>query len=830
MPVSLTNSKDIVANSISVVQGNRIVDVLETINTVTGLAPDTLNSLEKLANALNNDSNYFQTVSAAINTKASADALDALAETVAGSDATLQAQINTKASGDALDALAETVAVSDATLQAQINTKASGDALDALAETVTVSNATLQAQINTKANQATTYTKTEVDTALALKANQNSVIDALSIKADQNSLDATNAAVALKANQATTYTKTEVDTQFSNLIDSAPDALNTLKELANALGDDANYATTVQNQLATKANTTYVNEQLSLKQDTLIAGAPPSGGWAILSSKNVRGLAATAPLTLENNGTHLTLGADLSAKADLTYVNDQLATKANQATTYTKAEVDTAISNLDLVGDGTLVLGKWRIRGNNPGEFYLERFDDDGAIVTDDWYRVATFGFNTEINAPGLGVDNLGVVYNLTAGNLAVAGSITNGGFPVITTNSGYTKAEVDTAITDIELTPGPTGPQGPQGEIGPTGPQGPQGIQGAQGIQGETGPVGPQGPQGDPGIDPAVATFGATASTINSATVNVSGDLSVTGPIYSNSDAVLTTYTGYTKAEVDVGLNQKQDTLLINTPAEGGAVISNGVVKALKANNPITLTDANNLLTLDLNKVELANDFEIAFTAIAPIRKGFKLETGELTLQLEDNIGNIVADRVETTGNLVAGNVVSTNTVVGNGANEVTIGDNLKVTGNTVLEGNLDVGFNLTCGDIIANGIYGTAATQIQNAINSAIVTANNPFWVAGIVDGTNMNIIATKGQVSFTVSRLTNYPVGVYKITYDQPHPDGANHIVLVHSRSSNSYLTPPLVEAPTPHTANYFHVTLRNTTATSLANELFHFSVLA
>ena len=162
--------------------------------------------------------------------------------------------------------------------------------------------------------------------------------------------------------------------------------------------------------------------------------------------------------------------------------------------------------------------------------------------------------------------------------------------------------------------------------------------------------------------------------------------------------------------------------------------------------------------------------------------------------------------------------------------ADEVTIGDNLKVTGNTVLEGNLDVGFNLTCGDLIANGIYGTAATQIQNAINSAIVTANNPFWVAGIVDGTNMNIIATKGQVSFTVSRLTNYPTGVYKITYDQPHPDGANHIVLVHSRSSNSYLTPYLAEAPTPHTANYFHVTLRNTTATSLANELFHFSVLA
>ena len=72
MPVSLSNSKDIVANSVSVVKGNRFVDVLETIDAVQGLAPETLNSLEKLANALNNDSNYFQTVSSAISNKADA--------------------------------------------------------------------------------------------------------------------------------------------------------------------------------------------------------------------------------------------------------------------------------------------------------------------------------------------------------------------------------------------------------------------------------------------------------------------------------------------------------------------------------------------------------------------------------------------------------------------------------------------------------------------------------------------------------------------------------------------------------------------------------------
>jgi hypothetical protein len=42
------------------------------------------------------------------------------------------------------------------------------------------------------------------------------------------------------------------DTAISNLIDSSPSALNTLNELASALGDDANFSTTVTNSIATK--------------------------------------------------------------------------------------------------------------------------------------------------------------------------------------------------------------------------------------------------------------------------------------------------------------------------------------------------------------------------------------------------------------------------------------------------------------------------------------------------------------------------------------------------------------------------------------------------
>jgi len=49
-------------------------------------------------------------------------------------------------------------------------------------------------------------------------------------------------------------TESYVTTAISNLVDSAPTTLDTLNELAAALGDDPNFATTVTNSLATKAS------------------------------------------------------------------------------------------------------------------------------------------------------------------------------------------------------------------------------------------------------------------------------------------------------------------------------------------------------------------------------------------------------------------------------------------------------------------------------------------------------------------------------------------------------------------------------------------------
>ena len=53
-------------------------------------------------------------------------------------------------------------------------------------------------------------------------------------------------------NSTKVATTAYTDTAITNLVDSSPSALNTLNELAAALGDDANFSTTVTNSIATK--------------------------------------------------------------------------------------------------------------------------------------------------------------------------------------------------------------------------------------------------------------------------------------------------------------------------------------------------------------------------------------------------------------------------------------------------------------------------------------------------------------------------------------------------------------------------------------------------
>ena len=82
-----------------------------------------------------------------------------------------------------------------------------------------------------------------------------------------------------------TSVDSKVDSAIADLISTAPETLNTLDELAAALGDDANFATTVTNSIATKANSAD------------LATVATSGSYNDLSNKpsipSISGLATT---------------------------------------------------------------------------------------------------------------------------------------------------------------------------------------------------------------------------------------------------------------------------------------------------------------------------------------------------------------------------------------------------------------------------------------------------------------------------------------------------------------------------------------------------------
>ena len=74
--LSLTSSKDIVPNAISVIDKDNVIDEkelclsnLDAINNIVGLPVAALDSLQKLAEAINSDANLFNHIMSAINKK-----------------------------------------------------------------------------------------------------------------------------------------------------------------------------------------------------------------------------------------------------------------------------------------------------------------------------------------------------------------------------------------------------------------------------------------------------------------------------------------------------------------------------------------------------------------------------------------------------------------------------------------------------------------------------------------------------------------------------------------------------------------------------------------
>lgn len=215
----------------------------------------------------------------------------------------------------------------EATASADATTKA--NAAQAAAE-LTASNAlssavtNLEGQISDAETNANTYTNTAI-TNLNLS----------------NTYDAKGAA-ATALSSANTYT----DGKVADLVDSAPDLLNTLNELAAAIADNPNYATDVANLVATKADTTYVNDEIS-------AVDTAAQGYASTAQSNAESFATTAANNAQTAAE--TFASGLSVNYDAAGAASAAQTAAESFASGLDSATNTRIDNLDTddVAEGT---------------------------------------------------------------------------------------------------------------------------------------------------------------------------------------------------------------------------------------------------------------------------------------------------------------------------------------------------------------------------------------------------------------------------------------------------------------------------------------------
>lgn len=146
-----------------------------------------------------------------------------------------------------------------------------------------------------KADAATTYTKTQVDTALAAKADASTTYTKTEV----------DTALSSKADSSTTYTKTEVDTALSAKADQSTTYTKT--EVDTALNTKAN------------ASDVYSKSQVYTKTETNDAIAASAYTLPIASANTLGGIKVGQNLVIDQDGVLSSTGGGSSVSIDPVY-------------------------------------------------------------------------------------------------------------------------------------------------------------------------------------------------------------------------------------------------------------------------------------------------------------------------------------------------------------------------------------------------------------------------------------------------------------------------------------------------------------------------------
>ena len=193
-------------------------------------------------------------------------------------------------------------------------------------------------------------------------------------------------------------TQSYVSNAIANLIDSSPAALNTLNELATALGNNANYSTEITNILANKASISYVDNSIANVTWGNLSGRPTIPAAQINSDWNENNLASKAYIQnkptignianinitsdstqiLYGNGVfaHLPAGVDLG---DFTINGSNLSSTSNEVNIITTGGYTQLQNNDDTDGDTYVWLETGNVNIEADGKTWI--FDNSGDLM-----------------------------------------------------------------------------------------------------------------------------------------------------------------------------------------------------------------------------------------------------------------------------------------------------------------------------------------------------------------------------------------------------------------------------------------------------------------
>ena len=331
-------------------------DAAAALEALIDSAPGVLDTLNELAAAVNDDPNFFSTVATNLsNHEADTTNIHGISNTadlvtVAGTQTLTNKTLTSPSITNPTGIVKVDIGLGNVDNTSDANKPVS--TAQAAADTAVANAASSDA--TSKANAAQSAAEATASADATSKAN-----------AAQSAAEATASADATsKANAALSSANTYTDGAVANLIDSAPGALDTLNELAAAIGDDANYASTITNSLALKApiesptftgtvsgvtktmvglanvdNTSDANKPVSTAQaaaDTAVANAASSDATSKANAAQSAAISAAA--------TDATTKANAAQSAATTAAATDATSKANAAQSAAEATAATALS------------------------------------------------------------------------------------------------------------------------------------------------------------------------------------------------------------------------------------------------------------------------------------------------------------------------------------------------------------------------------------------------------------------------------------------------------------------------------------------------------